>query len=142
MTTRRATITIAVGAVVLLAVAGAVFATGMMRSATGAERIRRLATWPPDCSFKIRRPSGAPVVAKWHGVSETASIVCETLGPSLQYARFPNLKALRGALTTSPPTDPYCVARHEVVVDELFSGGFRKLCNRMQGTLHPANQRY
>jgi hypothetical protein len=131
----------ALGAAVALlgwaAVAAFVFHLSPWR---GADRIKHLAWWPPDCrSIEIARLRHQRLQL-WPRTSETAIIECRDFGPLLVYARFPDRAALRNTLSEHPPKQDYCVSGTEVVVAEDYKkSDFIELCKKLEGRVFPPN---
>lgn len=124
-----------IAALVVAAVVGIVLLAGD----DDVERVRGLIPWPDDCvEIEISRPSRHPSVRRWQGQAETtADISCENLGGWVAYARFADDDRRVAALAPAPASERVCVAGAEVVVDELFLGGFDTLCQRLNGRLSP-----
>jgi hypothetical protein len=131
---------IAVLALVAFGAAGAVFGFHLYPR-KGADRIKHMISWDSSCS-DVTIESGQRRVhaVKWAGVTDSALIECEYLGPSAFWARFRARTSLVRALRRwSPPRDPYCVAGREFVsADLLFSRAqFRELCDDLDGRFSP-----
>jgi hypothetical protein len=126
-------------ALVALVVAGAVFGFHLYPR-KGADRIKHMISWDSSCS-DVTIESGQRRIhaVRWAGVTDSAIIECEYLGPSPFWARFRTEKSLLSAVRRSPPRDPYCVADREFVsADPLFSRAqFRQLCDDLDGRYSP-----
>lgn len=84
--------------------------------------------WPTTCE-NVSRTSRR----RWEHAVQSASVVCESLGPFIDYARFARQAELRSDLLRSSPDAAVCIVGDEVVVDGLEGKAFPKLCRALDG---------
>jgi hypothetical protein len=99
----------------------------------GAEQIRHLVNWPPDCADVTANPVRGP--GRWPHADEEMFIDCEMLGPWVRYARFSDRQALERDLLAASPASAVCVygGGTEVAVNGLEAHQFPKLCRELHG---------
>jgi hypothetical protein len=107
----------------------------------GAQPVGHMISWDSSC-VDVTIESGQRRVhaVEWAGVTDSAVIECQYLGPSVFWARFRTRTSLvRARRRWSPPRDPYCVPGREFVsADPLFSHAqFRQLCDDLGGRYSP-----
>jgi hypothetical protein len=89
--------------------------------------------------IEIKKPSPNTSFVKWAGRgATTASIDCEYLSGSLEYARYGSMTTLHTALQLRPHGKRLCVAGRTLLEDELADeiegpGRFIKMCHNLHG---------
>lgn len=90
--------------------------------------------------IEVEKPSPDTSFVKWAGRdASTATIDCEYVSGSLEYAKYGTTVALRDALRSRPSKARICVAGRTLLEDELADevegpGRFYKMCRNLHGT--------
>lgn len=74
------------------------------------DRVKSALRLQTNCpGISVRRPSRAPIVKRWGGLtSQSADIVCAD-GPHVIYAKFADPAALQGTVAATQPNGGYCL---------------------------------
>lgn len=118
-------------AAILVTVVATIVVTTHPWPRRGADQIRHLVNWPPDCASITVEPSHAP----WPHADQDTFLDCEMLGPWVRYARFKNRRALKADLLAAPPGSAVCIYGQgtEVAVNGLEAHRFPALCAGLHG---------
>jgi hypothetical protein len=107
----------------------------------GAEHVKTAVRWPSRCTrVAVHSPSRAAVMRRWSAYTvQTADIVCENVGPYVDFARFRDTQARDAALAAAQPSQRLCLTDTTVVVDHLSavdSTVFPDMCRNLGGTVN------
>jgi hypothetical protein len=99
----------------------------------GADQIRHLVKWPPDCADVTANAVRGP--DRWPHADQEMFIDCEMLGPWVRYARFRDRQALERDLLAASPASAVCIYGRgtEVAVNGLEAHQFPALCRKLHG---------
>jgi hypothetical protein len=102
----------------------------------GADRLKHMVSWPGDCRAIETYTASSRSQLGWRHATTTATVVCENLGPSVGYARWPDATTMTTDLHRRPPQHAFCLyGDHELALDALEPGQFADLCDELGGRL-------
>jgi hypothetical protein len=119
-----------VGCAIAVAVVVAAVAVVQLRPRHGTSRIKHLLDWSACVSIETHDAPGV-----WPHAEQHRRLVCQNLGPTVEYARFAGRAQLRTDLLAHPPDDAVCVYGDgkEVAVNGLEAHQFPRLCAKLGG---------